>query len=30
MMGGTVEGNKKARIDSEQRILDFLERLSEE
>jgi dienelactone hydrolase len=28
MMGGTVEGNKNARIDSEKRILDFLERLS--
>jgi dienelactone hydrolase len=28
MMGGTQEGNKNARIDSEQRILDFLERIS--
>ncbi len=27
--GGTKEGNKKARIDSELRILDFLRRLSE-
>lgn len=28
MMGGNEEGNKQARIDSEQRILDFLNRLS--
>jgi hypothetical protein len=28
MMGGTSEGNKNAKIDSEQRILDFLERVS--
>jgi dienelactone hydrolase len=28
MMGGTLEGNKQARIDSEQRILEFLNRLS--
>lgn len=28
MMGGTQEGNKNARIDSEQRVLDFLSRLS--
>lgn len=28
MMGGTAEGNKNARMDSEQRILDFLNLLS--
>jgi dienelactone hydrolase len=28
MMGGTKEGNQKARIDSETRIFDFLERMS--
>lgn len=28
MMGGTMEGNKQARIDSEKRILDFLKKLS--
>lgn len=28
MMGGTIEGNKNAKIDAQQRILDFLERLS--
>jgi len=28
MMGGTVEGNRQALIDSEQRILNFLNRLS--
>ena len=28
MMGGTEEGNKNARIDSEERILDFLNTLS--
>lgn len=28
-LGGTEEGNKKARIDSEQRIFAFLDRLSE-
>lgn len=28
LMGGTPEGNKKAREDSEQRILEFLDRLS--
>ena len=28
MMGGTVEGNKNARIDAEQRILEFLNSLS--
>lgn len=29
MMGGNEEGNKQARIDSEQRILDFLNRFSQ-
>jgi dienelactone hydrolase len=29
MMGGTEEGNKNARIDSEKRIFDFLKRLSD-
>ncbi|MGL6267894.1 MAG: acyl-CoA thioester hydrolase/BAAT C-terminal domain-containing protein, partial [Chitinophagaceae bacterium] len=29
MMGGTAEGNKNARTDSEQRILDFLDRVTE-
>jgi dienelactone hydrolase len=28
MIGGTKEGNKNARIDSEKRVLDFLKRLS--
>ena len=28
MMGGTSKGNKNAKIDSEQRVLDFLDRLS--
>jgi hypothetical protein len=27
-MGGTSEGNKNAKIDSEQRVLDFIDRLS--
>jgi hypothetical protein len=27
-LGGTFSGNKKARIDSKQRIFDFLDRLS--
>ena len=30
LMGGTKDGNKKARIDSEQRIINFLNRLSRE
>ncbi|MFC2139250.1 acyl-CoA thioester hydrolase/BAAT C-terminal domain-containing protein [Bacteroidota bacterium] len=30
LVGGTEEGNKKARIDSQERIFDFLCRLSEE
>jgi uncharacterized protein len=29
MMGGTFEGNKKARIDSEQKIMEFLKMLSQ-
>jgi uncharacterized protein len=29
MIGGTVEGNKNARIDSEKRTFDFLKRVSE-
>jgi len=29
-LGGTAEGNKQAGIDSEKRIFDFLERLSEQ
>ena len=29
VMGGTKDGNKKARIDSEKRIFAFLRRLSE-
>jgi uncharacterized protein len=28
LMGGTIEGNKNAKIDSQQRILDFLGRVS--
>ncbi len=28
LMGGTKDGNKKARVDSEQRIINFLNRLS--
>jgi uncharacterized protein len=30
MMGGTAEGNKKARIESQQRVIDFLNKLSDE
>ena len=30
LMGGTKDGNKKARVDSEQRIFNFLDRLSRE
>jgi hypothetical protein len=30
MMGGTAEGNRKARIDSQQRVTEFLNKLSDE
>jgi len=30
MMGGTEEGNRKARIDSTERMLSFLNKLSTE
>ena len=30
MMGGNKDGNKKARVDSEQRIVDFISRLSQQ